>query len=150
MKITDILSKDSVIADLTSDSKKNLLEELATLASKETGLDSRVILDALVERERLGSTGVGRGVALPHTRLLGLDKIFCAFVRTNPVDFEAVDGKLVDLVFLLLVPEESGADHLKALSCLSKLLRDETVTAALRKASNVDEIYQIICENDTL
>jgi len=150
MKITDILSKDSVIADLTSDSKKNLLEELATLASKETGLDSRVILDALVERERLGSTGVGRGVALPHTRLLGLEKIFCAFVRTNPVDFEAVDGKLVDLVFLLLVPEESGADHLKALSCLSKLLRDETVTAALRKASNVDEIYQIICENDTL
>ena len=150
MKITDILSKDSVIADLTSDSKKNLLEELATLASKETGLDSRVILEALVERERLGSTGVGRGVALPHTRLLGLEKIFCAFVRTNPVDFEAVDGKLVDLVFLLLVPEESGADHLKALSCLSKLLRDETVTAALRKASNVDEIYQIICENDTL
>ena len=150
MKITDILSKESVIADLTADSKKNLLEELADLASKETNLDPRVILEALVERERLGSTGVGHGVALPHTRLLGLEKIFCAFVRTNPVDFEAVDGKLVDLVFLLLVPEESGADHLKALSCLSKLLRDETVTAALRKASNVDEIYQIICENDTL
>ena len=150
MKITDILSKESVIADLTVDSKKNLLEELADLASKETNLDPRVILEALVERERLGSTGVGHGVALPHTRLLGLEKIFCAFVRTNPVDFEAVDGKLVDLVFLLLVPEESGADHLKALSCLSKLLRDETVTAALRKASNVDEIYQIICENDML
>ena len=150
MKITDILSKESVIADLTVDSKKNLLEELADLASKETNLDPRVILEALVERERLGSTGVGHGVALPHTRLLGLEKIFCAFVKTNPVDFEAVDGKLVDLVFLLLVPEESGADHLKALSCLSKLLRDETVTAALRKASNVDEIYQIICENDTL
>lgn len=150
MKITDILSKESVIADLTADSKKNLLEELADLASKETNLDPRVILEALVERERLGSTGVGHGVALPHTRLLGLEKIFCAFVRTNPVDFEAVDGKLVDLVFLLLVPEESGADHLKALSCLSKLLRDETITTALRKASNVDEIYQIICENDTL
>ena len=150
MKITDILSKESVIADLTVDSKKNLLEELADLASKETNLDPRVILEALVERERLGSTGVGHGVALPHTRLLGLEKIFCAFVRTNPVDFEAVDGKLVDLVFLLLVPEESGADHLKALSCLSKLLRNETVTTALRKASNVDEIYQIICENDML
>ena len=150
MKITDILSKESVIADLTADSKKNLLEELADLASKETNLDPRVILEALVERERLGSTGVGHGVALPHTRLLGLEKIFCAFVRTNPVDFEAVDGKLVDLVFLLLVPEESGADHLKALSCLSKLLRDETITTALRKASNIDEIYQIICENDTL
>lgn len=87
---------------------------------------------------------------MPHTRLLGLEKIFCAFVRTNPVDFEAVDGKLVDLVFLLLVPEESGADHLKALSCLSKLLRDESVTATLRKAANEDEIYQIICENDIL
>lgn len=149
MKITDILSKESVVCDLSSDSKKNLLEDLAQLASKETGVDSRVILEALVERERLGTTGVGRGVALPHTRLLGLDKIFCAFVRTNPVDFEAVDGKLVDLVFLLLVPEESGADHLKALSRLSKLLRDETVTAALRKASNVDEVYQIICDNDS-
>ncbi len=150
MKITDILSKESIVCNLSSDSKKNLLEELADLASKETGVESRVILEALVERERLGTTGVGHGVALPHTRLLGLEKIFCAFVKTNPVDFEAVDGKLVDLVFLLLVPEEAGADHLKALSCLSKLLRDESITAALRKATTVDEIYQLIEENESI
>ncbi len=148
MKIVDILSKGSVVCDFSSDSKKKLLEDLALLASKETGADSRVILDALVERERLGTTGVGAGVALPHTRLLGLEKIYCAFVRTNPVDFEAVDGKLVDLVFLLLVPEEAGADHLKALARLSRLLRDENITNALRKAKTSDEIYQIICTAD--
>lgn len=148
MKIVDILSKGSVVCDFSSDSKKKLLEDLAFLAGKETGVDSRVILDALVERERLGTTGVGAGVALPHTRLLGLEKIYCAFVRTNPVDFEAVDGKLVDLVFLLLVPEEAGADHLKALARLSRLLRDENITNALRKAKTSDEIYQIICTAD--
>ncbi len=150
MKIVDILSKESVVCNLSSDSKKNLLENLAVLAGKGTGIDSRVILDALIERERLGTTGVGSGVALPHTRLIGIDKIFCAFVRTNPVDFEAVDGKLVDLVFLLLVPEESGADHLKALAGLSRLLRDENVTAQLRKAKTNDEVYQVICEYDKL
>lgn len=148
MKIVDILSKESVICDLSSDSKKRLLEDLAVLAEKGTGIDSRVILDALVERERLGTTGVGAGVALPHTRLIGIDKIFCAFVRTNPVDFEAVDGKLVDLVFLLLVPEESGADHLKALARLSRLLRDESVTEKLRKAKTNEDIYQVICDSD--
>ncbi len=149
MKIVDILSKESVVCDISSDSKKKLLEDLALLASKETGADSRVILDALIERERLGTTGVGAGVALPHTRLLGLDKIYCAFVRTNPVDFEAVDGKLVDLVFLLLVPEEAGADHLKALARLSRLLRDDNITESLRKAKTTDEIYQIICDADS-
>lgn len=149
MKIVDILSKESVVCDISSDSKKKLLEDLALLASKETGADSRVILDALIERERLGTTGVGAGVALPHTRLLGLDKIYCAFVRTNPVDFEAIDGKLVDLVFLLLVPEEAGADHLKALARLSRLLRDDNITESLRKAKTTDEIYQIICDADS-
>ncbi|MBQ8251307.1 MAG: PTS IIA-like nitrogen regulatory protein PtsN [Alphaproteobacteria bacterium] len=148
MKIVDILSKESVICDLSSDSKKRLLEDLAVLAEKGTGIDRRVILDALVERERLGTTGVGAGVALPHTRLIGIDKIFCAFVRTNPVDFEAVDGKLVDLVFLLLVPEEAGADHLKALARLSRLLRDESVTEKLRKAKTNEDIYQVICDSD--
>ncbi len=148
MKIVDILSKESVICDLSSDSKKRLLEDLAVLAEKGTGIDRRVILDALVERERLGTTGVGAGVALPHTRLIGIDKIFCAFVRTNPVDFEAVDGKLIDLVFLLLVPEEAGADHLKALARLSRLLRDESVTEKLRKAKTNEDIYQVICDSD--
>lgn len=148
MKICDILSSDCIVCDVAVDSKKRLLESLAQLASEKTGLDGQLILEALVERERLGTTGVGRGVALPHTRLFGLKKIFCAFIKTTPVDFEAVDGKLVDLVFLLLVPEEAGADHLKALSRLSGLLRDETVASALRKAQNAETLYKIISEND--
>lgn len=148
MKIIDILPKECIICNAIADSKKQVLEALADLAGRKTGLDERVILDALIERERLGTTGVGHGVALPHTRLLGLEKIFCAFIKTTPVDFEAVDGKMVDLIFLLLVPEEAGADHLKALSRLSRLLRDENVAADLRKASTVESLYEIVTIND--
>ena len=134
MKIVDILPKDAVVCDVDVSSKKQLLELLSRLAADKTGLDERMVLDALVERERLGTTGIGRGVALPHTRLGALKHIFCAFIRTTPVDFESVDNKPVDLVFLLLVPEEAGADHLKALARLSRLLRDETVAASWRPA----------------
>ncbi len=148
MKIIDILPKDAVICDASVGSKKQLLETLAGLAAQKTGLDERLILDALIERERLGTTGIGHGVALPHTRLNALNKIFCAFVRTTPVDFESVDDKPVDLVFLLLVPEEAGADHLKALARLSRLLRDETVAADLRHAKEADAIYTLIQNND--
>ncbi len=148
MKIADILSKECVVCNASVDSKKQALEELSELAARKTGLNERVILDALVERERLGTTGVGHGVALPHTRLLGLDKIFCAFIKTTPVDFEAVDGKMVDLIFLLLVPEDAGADHLKALARLSRLLRDEGIAADLRKAGTVEALYDLIVLND--
>ena len=96
----------------------------------------------------MGTTGVGHGVALPHTRLIGLNKIFCAFMKTTPIDFESVDGKTVDLIFLLLVPEDAGADHLKALGHLSRLLRDETIANRLRNATSTDKLYQIITEND--
>ncbi len=148
MKIIDILSKDAVVCDAAAGSKKQLLETLAQLAADKIGLDERLLMDALVERERLGTTGIGRGVALPHTRLSALNKIFCAFVRTTPVDFESVDDKPVDLVFLLLVPEEAGADHLKALARLSRLLRDETIAADLRQARDVEAIYDLIRIND--
>lgn len=148
MKITDILAPDAIIADARANSKKQLLEILAHIASVKTNLDEHTILDALIERERLGTTGVGRGVALPHTRLTHLNRIFCAFVKTTPIDFEAVDGKLVDLAFLLLVPEEAGADHLKALARLSRLLRDETAAAQLREAKKVEELYALIQQND--
>ena len=121
---------------------------LSELAAKKTGLDGRLILDSLIERERLGTTGIGRGVALPHTRLKNLKKIYCAFMKTEPVDFESVDDKPVDLVFLLLVPEDAGADHLKALARLSRLLRDETVAKVLRLAPNAKEAFVIISQND--
>jgi len=149
MKIIDILSPDAILYNVDVGSKKQLLETLSVLAAQKTGLDERLILDALIERERLGTTGIGRGVALPHTRLSALKQIFCAFVKTVPVDFEAVDDKPVDLAFLLLVPEEAGADHLKALARLSRLLRDESVAAALRQAKDAKAAYQIIEQNDT-
>jgi len=148
MKIADILSSDAVIHNLKAKSKKQLLTELAALAAKKTGLDAAVVLDALIERERLGTTGIGFGVALPHTRLAKLKKIFCGFATSEPVDFDAVDNKPVDLAFVLLVPEAAGADHLKALARLSRLLRNEDVVEALRKATSAKELYQLLIEND--
>jgi len=148
MKIIDILSKDSIISNGDFASKRQLLEELAKVASRQTGLDERIVFDALLERERLGTTGVGKGVALPHTRLSGLDKIFCAFIKSEPVSFDAVDGKPVDLIFLLLAPEESGADHLKALAKLSRILRDEMAAEGLRQAKSTDDIYALIEKYD--
>ena len=148
MKIIDILSKQSIVANGEYGSKRQLLEQLAGIAAKQTGIDARIVFDALLERERLGTTGVGRGVALPHTRLAGLDKIFCAFVKSEPIGFDAVDGKPVDLVFLLLAPEESGADHLKALAKLSRILRDEAAAEELRSAKTADNIYALIAKYD--
>ena len=149
MKIVDILNQDAIICDAEATSKKQLLAMFAELAADKTGLDERLIIDALIERERLGTTGIGRSVALPHTRLSSLKNIFCAFIKTTPVDFESVDDKPVDLAFLLLVPEDAGADHLKALARLLRLLRDEAVSTALRQANDPETVYAIIKENDT-
>lgn len=149
MKIKDILKPDCVLVEKGAATKKQLLEKLAYLAAEKTGLDNMVILNALVERERLGTTGIGHGVALPHTRLEGLKEIFCAFMKTKSTNFEAVDGKPVDLLFLLLVPENAGADHLKALAALSRLLRDEKTTEKLRKNDLPKDLYKIILDNDT-
>ena len=148
MKIADILKPDGVLYNVKAKSKKQLLTELATLAAKKTGLDAVAVLDALIERERLGTTGIGFGVALPHTRLATLKKIFCGFATSEPVDFDSVDNKPVDLAFVLLVPESAGADHLKALARLSRLLKNENVVAALRKATSAKELYELITEND--
>lgn len=148
MKIVDILTPDAVVSDEELPSKKQVLERLARLAHEKTNLAEDVILDALIERERLGTTGIGRGVALPHTRLAPLKRIFCAFLRTRPIDFEAIDDKPVDLFFLLLVPEGAGADHLKALARLSRLLRDEATAMDLRRAKDADELYRLIGQND--
>lgn len=148
MKIVDFLSPGAVQIIDGQMNKKQVLTKLAEMAAAEKGMDTRTVLDALIERERLGTTGVGRGVALPHTRLSGLDKIFGAFVRAEPVDFEAVDDKPVDIFFLLLVPEKDGADHLKALARLSRLVRDESAAAALRNAESAQDVYRVIQEKD--
>ncbi|MBP5343564.1 MAG: PTS sugar transporter subunit IIA [Alphaproteobacteria bacterium] len=149
MRISEILSANAVLANVKAKNKKQLLTELAELAAKQTNLDKNVIIDALIERERLGTTGIGYGVALPHTRLAKLKKIFCAFARTEPVDFESVDAKPVDLIFLLLVPEDAGADHLKALAKLSRLLRNEPAVLSLRQGKTAKELYNTIIKYDT-
>ena len=148
MKIADILAPSAVLCGLKPKSKKQLLTELAHLAAEKTKLDEAAVLDALIERERLGTTGIGMGVALPHTRLPHLKKIFCGFAKCEPVDFESVDNKPVDLAFVLLVPEEAGADHLKALARLSRLLRNEKTVADLRKAADGKELYDLVIKND--
>lgn len=150
MKIVDFLSAGEVFLDVKESSKTDLLQKIAELAAPKTGCSAPVIFEALVERERLGTTGIGKGVAIPHARLSQLDNLFCAFVRaTPPVDFESIDSKPVDLVFVLLVPEESGADHLKALARISKLLRNEEVCQSLREVQTPEDAMSVIKKVDT-
>ena len=148
MKIQDILSQDCVWVEKSVLPKRKMLEKISHLAAEKTGLSEAVILDALIERERLGTTGIGRGVALPHSPIPRLNKIFCAFVKTAPMDFEAADNKPVEFLFLLLVPPDAGADHLKALAKLSRLLRDESTLAEMKKLELPKELYKVIVKND--
>lgn len=150
MEITDLLTPGSVIAALKSQSKKQLLQELASRAAPLTGLPERRIFETLSERERLGTTGVGQGIAIPHGRLNGLEKITGLFARLEtPLDYDAVDNQPVDLVFLLLAPEQAGADHLKALARVSRLLRNQAVCEKLRAASKPEALYAILTEPST-
>ena len=149
MKIQDFLSQDSIWVEKSVLPKRKMLEKISHLASEKVGVSETVILDALIERERLGTTGIGRGVALPHSPISGLKKIFCAFVKTAPMDFESIDNKPVEFLFLLLVPPDAGADHLKALAKLSYLLRNETALTDMKKAELPKELYKIILKNDS-
>ena len=145
MNIADIISKDSVLDDVQASSKRELIQTLSERIAVLSGLDERVIFDAVWERENLGSTGYGDGVAFPHARIEGLDKVCAMFARLDePVDFDSLDGKPVDLVFILISPENSGADHLTALAALSRILKTEGSCEKLRKARSVDEIYAIL------
>jgi PTS system nitrogen regulatory IIA component len=147
MEIYDLLTPGSVIATLKAQSKKQLLQELAARAAPLTGLPERRVFETLSERERLGTTGVGQGIAIPHGRLMGLTKITGLFARLEtPIDYDAVDNQPVDLVFLLLAPEQAGADHLKALARVSRLLRNQTVCEKLRAANKPEALYAILTE----
>ena len=149
MKIQDILSQDSVWVEKNVLPKRKMLEKMAHIAAEKTGQAEAVILDALIERERLGTTGIGRGVAIPHSPIPKLKKIFCAFVKSTPMDFEATDGKPVEFLFLLLVPPNAGADHLKALAKLSRILRNENALDEMKKSDLPKELYKIILKNDS-
>ncbi|WDR07136.1 PTS sugar transporter subunit IIA [Devosia rhodophyticola] len=145
MELADILAKRSVLicTDLTS--KRQLFEQLADNAAETTGHDRSEILTTLLERETLGSTGLGDGVAVPHGKLAGLDGVTAVFARLSPaLEFDSVDDLPVDLVMMLLAPAGSGADHLKALSRVARLLRTEALVADLRKSHDPQHLYEIL------
>ena len=147
MALADLLQQDAIIPALKANSKKQLLQELAAKASKLTGLPEREIFDVVLQRERLGSTGVGNGIAIPHGKLASIKSIAGIFARLEtPVDFEALDDQPVDLVFLLLAPEGAGADHLKALSRIARVLRDQDLVAQLRATDPASAIYAFLNE----
>jgi len=147
MDLHDLISPSHIVASLNPGSKKQLLQELAELASEKSGLSSRQIFDTLLQRERLGSTGVGNGIAIPHGKISELNEIFGLFVRLEkPVNFDATDDQPVDLVFLLLAPEGAGAEHLKALSRVARVLRDENTVNKIRQTSDISTIYALLSE----
>lgn len=145
MNIADLLAPDAVLPAIKAQSKKQLLQELAARAHGLTRLPERRIFETLVERERLGTTGVGAGIAIPHGRMTEAKAITGIFVRLeHAIDYEAVDSQPVDLVFMLLAPENAGADHLKALARVSRLLRDKSVCEKLRTAKSPEALYAIL------
>ena len=145
MNIADLLAPDAVLPGLKAQTKKQLLQELAAKSHALTKLSERRIFETLVERERLGTTGVGAGIAIPHGRMAEAKSITGIFARLdNAIEYEAVDSQPIDLVFMLLAPENAGADHLKALARVSRLLRDKTVCDKLRAAKTPEAIYAIL------
>lgn len=147
MNIADIITPADVFCDLKASGKRRLLVDLATIVASRVGLDGGVVFEALWEREKLASTGVGRGVAIPHGRMQRLPRIAGLFVKLQTsVDFEAPDDVPVDLVFLLLTPAEAGADHLKALARISRLLRHAGTCERLRAATSADALYSLLTE----
>jgi len=147
MNIADLITPQSVIASFRVSNKKQALQELAKKAASLVGQPEQLVYDVLSERERLGTTGVGLGIAIPHGKLPGLERMTGLFARLEkPVDFEAIDNQPVDLVFLMLAPEDAGTDHLKALARVSRLLRDRAVCAKLRGTDNADALYALLTD----
>ena len=145
MALAGLLQQSAIIPAMKANSKKQLLLELATKAAKITGIPEREIFDVILQRERLGSTGVGNGIAIPHGKLKELSQITGLFARLEtPVDFEALDDQPVDLVFLLLAPEGAGADHLKSLARVARLLREPGVAGKLRASTDKSALYAVL------
>ncbi|HEY4139859.1 MAG TPA: PTS IIA-like nitrogen regulatory protein PtsN [Pseudolabrys sp.] len=145
MTLTDLVAPAAIIPALKVNGKKQAIQELAARAAELTGQGERAILEVLLQREKLGSTGVGNGIAIPHGKLPKLGRLFGLFARLErPIDFEALDSQPVDLIFLLLAPEAAGADHLKALARVARLLRDPEITRKLRESGDADAIYAVL------
>jgi PTS system nitrogen regulatory IIA component len=145
MALLEFLSPDAVIPALRANGKKQALQEISGHAARLTGLDPHEIYETLLQRERLGSTGIGEGIAIPHGKLARMDHLFGLVARLDkPVDFEAIDGQPVSFLFLLLAPEGAGADHLKALARVARILRQPGTFESLRSARDADAIYAVL------
>ncbi len=147
MDLSDLVSQKSIMPSLKAGSKKQLLQLLAEKASQVTGLSERDVFDTIMQREKLGSTGVGNGIAIPHGKLKNVKNITGIFARLEtPVDFEALDDEPVDLVFMLLAPETAGADHLKALSRIARILREADMVKKLRATKDAAALFAFLTE----
>jgi PTS system nitrogen regulatory IIA component len=145
MALIDLLSPEGILSALRVNGKKQALQEMSERAAQVSGLPAREIFDALLQRERLGSTGVGDGIAIPHGKLAKCTRIFGIFARLErAIDFEALDGLPVDLIFLLIAPESAGADHLKALAGIARVLRDPGTAAQLRATRDASALYSLL------
>ena len=141
----ELVTPRTVRTGIRAASKKALLQQLAAIAAPVAGVDEQRILEVLQERERLGSTGLGGGIAVPHARLPGLKSVQGVFAKLDPpLDFESIDRQPVDLVFMLLAPEDAGADHLKALAQISRMFRDRRLVDKLRGTNNSDALYALL------
>ncbi|MGF7157006.1 PTS IIA-like nitrogen regulatory protein PtsN [Bartonella heixiaziensis] len=148
MNLNELIAPEAIIPALKANSKKQVLQILAEKAAELTGLNERVIFDIVLQREKLGSTGLGGGIAIPHGKLPNINRIIGIFARLeSPIDFEALDDEPIDLVFLLLAPENAGADHLKALSQIARVLRHSDVVQKLRNAHDANTLYTLLIQN---
>jgi len=149
MTLADFITPDAVLPSLSAADKKQLLAALSTRASQLCGVQERDIFDVLLQRERLGSTGLGQGVAIPHAKIPGLTRIVGLFARlAEPIDFDAVDAEPVSIIVLLLAPEGAGADHLKALARISRLLRDRACVQKLKSSGDAEALYAVLTQDD--
>lgn len=145
MNLGDLLAKNGVIADLKAGDKKQALQELANRASEATGVSAHDVFNALLQRERLSSTSLGRGIAIPHVKLKGVNAITCIFAKLDrAIPFDSHDGEPVDVLFFLLAPEDAGGDHLKALARISRLVRDPATLERLRSAKDADGLRTVL------
>jgi len=150
MPLSDFLTPEAVIPALRVNGKKQALQELSERAAEVSGLTAREIFDSILQRERLGSTGVGDGIAIPHGKLVKCPRIFGVFARLDrAIDFEALDGLPVDLVFLLVAPESAGADHLKALAAIARVLRNPTLATQLRSTRDASALFSVLTQSPT-
>ncbi len=148
MNITNMLSADAILVNFESTSKKNILDELSKLAEKKLKINYRTLLESLSKREKLGSTAVGNGIAIPHANIANIDKpyIFAATL-VNGLDFNATDDQAVDLIFLLVAPENNGSEHLQALALISRLLRNKELTTKLRGCKSTEAALAVISQS---